>query len=97
MRFRVVLNRAAQAQRAVLAPHPKRRVNEVLEAMETDPYGRISIRLTLDEDDEVHRARAGGYRILFRPGPGSREVTVFRIARRAVAYEGFERRRRSQS
>ncbi len=48
------------------------------------------MQLTLTTGEVVHRVREDGYRILFRPGPGQREITVIRIALREVAYEGFE-------
>ena len=90
MRFRVSLSGVARAQRAVLPPRPKQRINQLLSDLETDPYGSISLQLTLTIDEIVYRVRENGYRILFRPGPGRREITVFRIALREVAYEGFE-------
>ncbi len=38
-----------------------------------------------------YRVRVGDYRIVFRPGPRPREVTVTRIGHRATVYEGLER------
>ncbi len=90
MRYRVGLDDEAHAQRAVLPPSTKRKVNQLLLELESDPYGPISLQLTLTTDEIVYRVREDGYRILFQPGPGHREITVTRIAPRAVAYEGFE-------
>jgi mRNA-degrading endonuclease RelE of RelBE toxin-antitoxin system len=90
LRYRVGLSSEAQYQRAVLPPGPKRRVNELVRELKLDPYGSISLRLTLVRDEIVYRVREDGYRLLFRPGPGRREITIFRIALREVAYEGFE-------
>lgn len=90
MRYRVGLSPEAQYQRAVLPPGPKRRVKELVREPELDPYGSISLRLTLIRDEIVYRVREDGYRILFRPGPDQHQITVFRIALREVAYEGFE-------
>ena len=56
--------------------------------MERDPYGPDTIPMAADEP--TFRVRVGGYRILFRPGPGLREITVFRIRPRETAYEGLE-------
>ena len=95
MRFRVSLSDEALAQRAVLPPHPKRSVNQLLLELETDPYGSHSLQLELESDEIVYRVREDGYCILFRPVPGRREISVFRIALRPVAYEGFERPSRS--
>ena len=50
----------------------------------------MSRRLTLESDEVVYRVREDGYRILFRPGSGRREIRVLRIALREVAYEGYE-------
>ena len=96
MRFRVALTDEALSQRAVLPPRPKRRVNQLLLELETDPYGAHSLQLELQSDEIVFRVREDGYRILYSPVPGKREVSVFRIALRAVAYEGYERPSRNQ-
>lgn len=90
MRFRVTLSAEARAQRAVLPPHPKQRVNQLLADLKSDPFGQTSRQLTLQTDEIVYRVREDGYRILFRPGPDLHQITVFRIALREVAYEGFE-------
>ena len=90
MRFRVTLSSEARVQRAVLPPRPKERVNQLLLELETDPFGQISLQLTLDTGEVVYRVREDGYRILFRPGPGQREITVTRIAPRRDAYKGYE-------
>ena len=91
MRFRVRPTDEAKQQRAELPSGTKRRVKELLRELEKDPFGPISLQLTLNTGEIVYRVRTNGYRILFRPGPGIREITVFRIAPRPVAYEGFVR------
>ena len=96
VRFRVVLTVEALAQRAVLPPRPKRRVNQLLLDLETEPYGADSLQLELQSDEVVFRVREDGYRILYSPVPGKREVSVFRISLRAVAYEGYERPSRNR-
>ena len=63
----------------------------LLRDLEEGPYGPLSRQLELNSDEIVYRVRENGYRILFRPGPGHREITVFRIALRPAAYEGYER------
>ena len=90
MRFQVRLEDEAKEQRAKLPPGPKRRVKELLRELERDPYGPISLRLTLRSDEIVYRVREDGYRILFRPVLDRRAIRVFRIAPRDVAYEGYE-------
>ena len=57
--------------------------------MEDEPFGPDTIKLRLNEIR--YRVRVGNYRIVFRPGPGEREVTVTRIGRRESVYEGLER------
>lgn len=86
--FRVRRSDLAAEQYRFLAPSPKREVKAALRELGEDPYGPGVLQL--DAEDETFRIRAGDYRILFRPGPGHRELTVFRIAPREVAYEGFE-------
>lgn len=89
MRIRVGLTDEAKAQLRTLAPIPKRSVREQLRAMEQDPYGPDTI--PMKSDRPLFRVRVGDYRILFRPRPGIREITVFRIRPRETAYEGLER------
>lgn len=89
MRYRVGLSDEAKAQRARLAPGPKRLVRGVLREMETELH-RLDIR-QLDWPQITYRVREGDYRILFRRGPGVRELSVIRIGHRSWAYEGFER------
>ena len=57
--------------------------------MEVEPFGPDMIQLRLNEIR--YRVRVGDYRIVFRPGPRPREVTVTRIGHRATVYEGLER------
>lgn len=88
MRFRVTRSPEAAEQLAALAPRPKRRVREVLRALELNPYGPGTLQMRADV--LRFRVREDGYRIIFEPGPGVREITVIRIALREVAYEGLE-------
>lgn len=88
MRFRVSLTDEAKQQRAELAPDPKRRVRALLRALEDNPYGPDTLQMRADV--LRFRVREDGYRIIFEPGPGVREITVTRIALREVAYEGLE-------
>ncbi len=88
MRFRVSLTDEAKQQRATLAPDPKSRVRRVLRELERDPYGPDTLRMRANV--LRFRVREDGYRIVFEPGPGVREITVTRIALREVAYEGLE-------
>jgi hypothetical protein len=57
--------------------------------MEDDPYAMSTIPLQWREIR--YRVRVGDYRIISRPGPGEREVTVTRIGHRESVYEGLER------
>ena len=88
MRFRVSLTDEAKQQRAGLAPDPKRRVRRVLRDLERNPYGPDTLRMRADV--LRFRVREDGYRIIFEPVPGVREITVTRIALREVAYKGLE-------
>ena len=89
MRYRVIQSDASDAQLKTLAPEPKRRVRGTLCEMTHDPYGRLTIPMVAEEP--LFRVRQGDYRIIFRPGPGVREITVVRIGHRDRVYEGFER------
>ena len=89
MRTRVVLTDAARAQRAALAPVPKRLIRDTLREMEQGPYALDTMPLQPPEA-ELYRVRAGDYRIIFRPGPGFEEVTVTKIGHRASVYDGLE-------
>ena len=89
MRLRVILTDEAKEQRASLAPVPKRLVRETLGEMEHDPFRLDTI--PLQRPEILFRVRVDDYRIIFRPGPAVREVTVIRVAHRDRAYEGLER------
>ena len=88
MRFRVIQSDESDAQLKTLAPEPKRRLRRTLREMTHDPYGRHTIPMVAEEP--LFRVRQGDYRIIFRPGPGVREITVVRIGHRGRVYEGFE-------
>lgn len=88
MRFRVALEDEARAQLRDLAPVPKREVRRALREMEDDPYAMSTI--PLQRRETRYRVRVGDYRIVFRPGPGEREITVTRIGHRGWVYEGLE-------
>ena len=89
VRTRVIQSPEAALQLASLAPQPKREVRARLREMTRDPYGPSTKPLD-DMDEPTFRVRVDGYRILFRPGPGVREITVFRIRPRETAYDGLE-------
>ena len=57
--------------------------------MRDDPYPPGYLRL--DRPELLYRIRVGDYRIVYRPGPRRREVTVTRIGHREWVYEGLER------
>lgn len=56
--------------------------------MERDPFALDYHQL--DRPEVVYRIREGGYRIVFEPGPGHREVTVVRIGHQGSVYEGLK-------
>ena len=89
MRFKVTLSSRAENQLRALAPVPKGEVRRALREMEDDPYALDTIRLQRRE--VRYRVRVGDYRIVFRPGPAARQVTVTRIGHRESVYEGLER------
>ena len=89
MRFSVGLTDEAKEERASMPPVPKRLVRRALREMERDPYALDTIQL--ERPEILFRVRVDDYRIIFRPGPAVREVTVIRVAHRDRAYEGLER------
>ena len=76
-------------QRRSLPPAAKRAIRRTLRGMEEEPYPPGHIRL--DRPEALFRVRVGDYRIVYRPGPGTREITVTRIGHRESVYEGLER------
>ena len=90
MRIRIALTDEAKAQRASLAPVPKRVVREALREMEKDLYALDTIPLQPPAED-LHRVRVDDYRIVFEFGPGHREITVVRIGHRSWVYEDLGR------
>lgn len=89
MRFRITLNADADDQLRALAPVPKKEVRRVLREMVNNPYALDTI--PLDRPEPFYRVRVGDYRIVYRPGPRRREVTVVRIGHREWVYQGLER------
>ena len=89
VRYRVIQSDEAGTQLKALAPEPKRRIRAKLREMTRDPNGPDTLRMQRPE--VLFRVREGDYRIIFRPGPGPREITVVRIGRRERVYEGLER------
>ncbi len=57
--------------------------------MRDDPYPPGYRQL--ERPEILYRIRVGDYRIVYRPGPRQREVTVVRIGDREWVYEGLER------
>ena len=90
MAFKVTLRGEASARLRGLAPAPKREVRRMLREMEDDPFALNTMPLRPPLDG-LYRVRVGDYRIVFRPGPREREVTVTRIGHREWVYEGLER------
>ena len=88
-RYRIRLEDEASTYLRDLAPAPKREVRRTMREMEDDPYPPGFRRL--DRPEILYRVRVGDYRIIYRPGPGEREVTVTRIGHRESVYEGLER------
>lgn len=89
MRYRIIQAAEADEYVRTLAPEPKRLVRRVLREMINSPYGPNTE--PLDRPETLLRVRAGDYRIIFRPGPGAREISVTRIGHREWVYEGLER------
>lgn len=89
MSFRVRRSDEAIRQFRTLPPDPKRRVKDALRELTRNPYGHSTLQMEASEP--TYRVRVDDHRILFNPGPGLREITIFRIAPRPVAYRGYDR------
>ena len=89
MRYRIRLEDEPSAYLRDLAPALKRELRRAMREMQDDPYPSGFRRL--DRPEILYRVRVGDYRIIYRPGPGAREVTVTRIGHRESVYEGLER------
>lgn len=94
MRFLVGMEEEAKAQLRGMAPMPKRVLRRALREMEDDPYA-LDFR-QLERPEVLFRIRVGDYRIVFRPVPGRREVSITRIGHRDWVYEGLEREGRGE-
>lgn len=74
-----------------LAPEPKKRLREALEAIRDDPRpAGFDVRV-LRKDGAQHyfRVRVGEYRIVY--SPRGRRTYVWRILHRSEGYEWFDR------
>ena len=88
MTYTVRRSDAAQEQIRTLAPRPKREVRAAILLLDEGPHAADAKKL--DGFDTFWRVRVGGWRIVFDFDEDRREITILRVARREVVYEGLE-------
>ena len=88
MTYTVRRSDAAQEQIRTLAPRPKREIRAALLLLDGGPHAADAKKL--DGFDTFWRVRVGGWRIVFDFDEDRREITILRVARREVVYEGLE-------
>lgn len=74
-----------------LAPGPKKRLREALEAIRDDPRAPgLDVKVLRKDGAQLYfRARVGDYRVVY--SPRGQHTHVWRIAHRSEGYEWFER------
>ena len=78
----------AQEQIRTLAPRPKREVRAAILLLDEGPHAADA--KNLDGFDTLWRVRVGGWRIIFDLDEEQQLITILRVARREVVYEGLE-------
>ena len=78
----------AQEQIRTLAPRPKREVRAAILLLDEGP--RAADAKNLDGFDTLWRVRVGRWRIIFDLDAERQLITILRVARREVVYEGLE-------
>ena len=72
----------------MLAPRPKREVRAAILLLDEGPHAADA--KSLDGFDTLWRVRVGGWRIIFDLDAERQVITILRVARREVVYEGLE-------
>ena len=85
MRYRVILEEAAQRDFKHLDPLTARRVRKKLLLLETNPRP-VGVRKLKDVRPPRYRLRVGDWRILYTVDDRAREVRVYRIKHRREIY-----------
>ena len=88
MTYTVRRSDAAQEQIRTLAPRPKREIRAALLLLDEGPHAAEAKKL--DGFDTFWRVRVGGWRIVFDFNEEQQLITILRVARREVVYEGLE-------
>ena len=88
MTYRAVRSAAADQEVARLSPEPRRNYHRALRGLRRDPTAGDTKKL--DGFDTLWRVRVGGWRIIFNLDTEQRTITILRVARREVVYEGLE-------
>ena len=88
MTYRTVRSAAADQEIARLSPEPRRNYHRALRGLRRDPAAGDTKKL--DGFDTLWRTRIGRWRIIFNLDTEQRTITILRVARREVVYEGLE-------
>ena len=88
MIYRAVRSAAANQEIARLSPEPRRNYHRALRGLRRDPTAGDTKKL--DGFGTLWRIRIGGWRIIFNLDTEQRTITILRVARREVVYEGLE-------
>ena len=88
MTYRAVRSAAADQEIARLSPEPRRNYHRALRGLRRDPTAGDTKKL--DNFDTLWRTRIGRWRIVFDLDTERRTITILRVARREVVYEGLE-------
>lgn len=88
MTYRTIRSAAADQEIARLSPEPRRNYHRALRGLRRDPAAGDTKKL--DGFDTLWRTRIGRWRIIFDLDTEQRTITILRVARREVVYEGLE-------
>ena len=88
MTYRTIRSAAADQEIARLSPEPRRNYHRALRGLRRDPAAGDTKKL--GGFDTLWRTRIGRWRIIFDLDTEQRTITILRVARREVVYEGLE-------
>ena len=84
------IDRTDQVQEQIrrLAPGPKRDIRAAIHLLYQGPHAGNTKKL--DGYDTLWRIRVGRWRVIFKLNEPDRDITILRVARREIVYEGLD-------
>ncbi len=82
--YRILISSTARRDMRKLERQDAKRVDRCISGLAGAPRGQGVVKLT--NNDELYRARAGSYRVLFRIDDGDHTIAIAKVRHRREAY-----------